>query len=94
MSEHSEAPTHPPHFEHNCGRCVYLGEAEWGGRVFDLYYCHQGHMIPTVIARASSNPHDYSSGMEMAEVDPVLFEARERAKARGLLAQDIEVSFE
>jgi len=84
MDPFSEPPSHAPHFEHDCPLCTYLGEAEYGDRVFDLYFCSQGHSVPTVIARGSDNPHDYTSGLALAEVDPLLREALERAKRRGL----------
>ncbi len=77
-----------PLYRHTCGRCVFLGTAEYDGRDYDLYFCKQGHMFPTVIARGSSDAHDYTSGMSLAVVDPVLREAYERARARELIPTD------
>ncbi len=90
--EFVEPPDHPPHYAHPCELCEYLGEAEWGGRVFDLYYCKQGHGAETVIARGGNAPHDYSSGLALAAIDPVLREAFERAKRRGFLPVDSVVN--
>lgn len=91
METFAEPPVYAPRFEHGCPLCTYLGFAEHEGRGFDLYYCSQGHELPTLIARASDNPHDYTSGMALAAVDPVLREALERAKRRGLVALDYNV---
>jgi len=81
-------PPDPPFFLHNCSRCTFLGTTEYEDRVYDLYYCAQGHLFPTVIARGSSNPHDYSSGLALAAIDPVLREAYERSKERGFIPMD------
>lgn len=74
-----------PNYEHDCINCTFLGTGEFAGRIYDLYFCKQGHLLPTVIARASGAPHDYSSGLELARVDPVLREAYERARRAGLV---------
>lgn len=80
-----EEPQNEPHYEHDCSECVYLGDAEFGGQLFDLYFCTQRPPLVTVIARRSSDPHDYTSGIALAAVDPVLAEALARAEARGLV---------
>jgi hypothetical protein len=46
-----------PQFEHDCEDCKFLGS--YDGR--DLYFCPGGG--PTIIARRSSDPPDYSSGL-------------------------------
>lgn len=76
-----------PLYEHDCSHCTFLGTGEYAGRAFDLYHCKQGHLVPTVIARASSSPHDYMSGMALAMFDPVLREALSRAHVRGLVSE-------
>lgn len=81
-----------PKYQHDCPLCSYLGVFEFGERTFDLYFCSQGHAFPTVIARGSSNPHDYSSGILLAQFDPPLYEALRRAKEAELVAQDVEVT--
>jgi hypothetical protein len=78
----------PPLYQHNCSRCVFLGTTDFDGREYDLYHCQQGHLFPTIIARGSSDPHDYTSGVALAAVDPVLREAYERSKQRGLIPMD------
>lgn len=78
-------PDERPLYDHDCSKCVFLGTGEHGSRVYDLYFCEQGHLVPTVIARASSDPHDYTSGFVLAFVDPVLREALERARKKGLV---------
>jgi hypothetical protein len=49
----------------------------------DLYHCKQGGM-PTVIARYGDDGPDYMSGMALADGNSIIFEARERAIAKGL----------
>jgi hypothetical protein len=77
-----------PIFRHDCERCVFLGTCQYEERDYDLYFCKQGHFFPTIIARGSSDPHDYTSGLALAAVDPVLREAYERSKERGFIAMD------
>jgi len=48
------------HFEHDCDVCKFLGHYQG----YDLYICPNG--TKTVIARASSVPSNYSSGMTFA----------------------------
>ena len=57
-----------PRYKHDCAACTFLGAH---GDV-DLYHCPQ-HGLPTLIARRSSNPSDYTSFM----ADRVRNEARE-----------------
>ena len=71
-----------PRFKHDCDRCVFLGEH----RAHDLYFCEACAGGPTVIARYGSEGKQYTSGLELAAVDPLLGEARRRASDRGLLA--------
>lgn len=52
-------------FQHDSDCCRFLGH----GLGHDLYYCHQ-HSLPTVIARHSSVPSDYESGMAAAKLVP------------------------
>lgn len=77
-----------PIYIHDCDHCTFLGTVEFEGREFDLYFCKQGHFVPTVIARGSSQPHDYTSGIQLAKVDPVLGEALARAQERNLVPRD------
>lgn len=73
--------TDTPSFEHDCPACTFLGRYQGA----DLYHCLiQGPRLPTVIARHSSSPPDYSSGLPAADYDERLHEARERARTRGL----------
>lgn len=82
-----------PLYEHDCDSCVYLGRhttvnehpfpsatVEW-----DLYYCKSE---PTVIARHSSEPSEYRSGLEIAKVCKVLGEAKRRAIGFDLIKED------
>jgi hypothetical protein len=87
-------PTESPLYRHNCSRCVFLGTTEFDGANYDLYYCAQGHLFPTIIARGSSDPHNYASGMALAAIDPVLREAYERSKQRGYIPVDNDPSDE
>lgn len=68
-------------YKHNCDKCVYLGTFNQ----FDLYYCNQEVLGPTVVARYGNLPHEYLSGLTMTDLP--LLEAKKRAKERGLLLQ-------
>ena len=68
-------------YAHDCDDCKPLGQ--FGGA--DLYYCDQQGAGPTVIARHSSTPSDYSSGLYFAKINPELREAKARAIKAGLL---------
>lgn len=74
-----------PLFTHDCPSCVYLGQHD----AHDLYYCAKQVGGPTVIARYSSDGPDYCSGMPFAVEGafgiPELFEAKQRAIAKGLI---------
>jgi hypothetical protein len=71
-------------FQHDCDACTYLGEF----RGQDLYFCDECSVGPTVIARYGSDGRQYTSGMELAAVDPLLGEAQRRALERGLMHAD------
>ena len=68
-------------YSHDCDDCKPLGQF---GEA-DLYYCDQQGIGPTVIARHSSIPSDYSSGLWFAEANHELREAKARAIKAGLL---------
>jgi hypothetical protein len=84
-SETVDAPYEGPQFVHDCSNCRFLGRF---GPV-DLYHCMQGGRMPTVIARYGHGGHQYISGMEGAEVDPDLAEAKRRAAEKGLQLRPI-----
>jgi len=50
-------------FDHDCVACIFLAHAKG----HDLYFCGEHHMGPTVIARYSSLPSKYMSGIRIAE---------------------------
>jgi hypothetical protein len=70
-----------PVYEHDCDECLFLGH--YGGA--DLYYCSQSGS-PTVLARFSSDPPNYTSGLAFAQTNVYLCEAKRRASRKGLLA--------
>lgn len=72
-----------PRYRHDCERCTWLGR--WHS--YDLYWCAQ-HPTPTVLARYGAGPY-YMSGLVFAEHCLPLWEARRRARARGLLVDEI-----
>jgi hypothetical protein len=84
----SEPEVEEPLYRHECSLCTFLGVTENNGRKYDLYFCLQGHLRPTVIARRSNAPHDYTSGIESVPHDPLLLEAFERAKRLDLIPKD------
>lgn len=55
-----------PVYKHDCSACQYLGHYE----TFDLYFCSQG-VGPTIVARKSAAPSDYSSGIALARSQPM-----------------------
>ncbi len=73
--------TTSPKFEHDCDLCTFLGEYQR----HDLYFCDKCTAGPTLIARYGSEGKQYTSGLELAAVDPLLAEARRRAIERGFL---------
>ena len=54
-----------PIYEHDCEQCKFLGNYELGKDKYDLYYCEQGAVQPTVIARYGEG-RLYMSGMAFA----------------------------
>lgn len=77
MLENPEVPT----FLHDCNDCVFLGHMLDS----DMYFCDMGNNEGyTVIARKSSVPEDYISGLEMAPYVPELDVALSLANALGL----------
>jgi len=68
-----------PRFKHDCDNCIFLGQY----KRFDLYV--HAEEPKTVIARRSSNPEDYKSGIEFISMDPALGTAYRRAKTRRLI---------
>lgn len=67
-------------YQHDCSRCSFLGQHEG----HDLYFCEQGGLLPTVIARYGSDGPDYTSGLGWFNI-PALVEAERRAKALGFI---------
>lgn len=72
-----------PRYQHDCSKCKPLGE--FGE--FDLYYCEtEVEKHPTVIARYGNEGHEYNSGLELADLNKPLGEAKRRAIKNGLLS--------
>lgn len=72
-------------FDHDCDRCVFLAH----GLEHDLYFCPIDVVRSTVIARSSSEPSDYQSGIPVARGLPdsePLGLAYRLAQEKGLLA--------
>lgn len=70
-----------PKFKHDCDRCNFLGRHEETDS--DLYYCRQYHKVPTLVARYSDDPVDYSSGLSFVATMPEIAEANRLAVAAG-----------
>lgn len=73
---------HIPHFEHDCEMCVFLGSLNGE----DLYF----HPFPnvTLVRRQGNEGWDYTSGLMLWSVDPIIGEAAKRAITLGLLTQE------
>ena len=84
-----------PLYKHDCNLCVYLGicidhsQKNEFQPLVDLYYHDAGN--PTVLARYSDEPGDYSSGLLFATSTHVLKEAYKRAKCHGLIRPEIDL---
>lgn len=48
-----------PIFEHDCDSCKYMGTH----MDHDMYFCPQGGLYPTVVARFGHEPDEYLSGI-------------------------------
>jgi len=78
---------------------VFLGSHEFEGKQYDLYFCDQNRLWPTVVSRWSSDGPDYESGLPVAKAierssgelesrtNHPLVEAKRRAKERGLITR-------
>lgn len=71
-----------PRYKHDCPQCKFLGHFNQ----FDLYFCEQ-LCGPTVIARKSDDPPDYTSGISFGIKNnrSELHEALVRALAAGYI---------
>lgn len=79
-----EVPEETPRFQHDCGKCVFLGRYHER----DLYFHpgeHPDGLSQTVVARYGDDGPSYTSGLFIADFEVSLHEAKERAIARGLL---------
>jgi hypothetical protein len=79
-----------PVYYHDCEHCVFLGH--YNGS--DLYYHDQGEV--TVIARYSSEPGDYSSGLMFGVSNtgsPELHKAYEIARSTGLIREEVDLYY-
>jgi hypothetical protein len=82
-----------PQFEHSCDRCVFLGQYIQTEKDFfnkyDLYFCSQHGLLPTVVARNGSKGTDLLYGLEPEKLrkEPALAEAKKRAIAKGLFRE-------
>lgn len=70
-----------PTFVHDCERCTFLGHE----RRHDLYFCTQGGIAKTIIARYGDDGPEYMSGLGLVDLEPVLMVAKQLAIKRGLL---------
>ena len=70
-------------YAHSCSCCTYLGP--WNE--YDLYFCEQCCIVPSVVARWGSDRLDYVSGLDEVtqSVTPHLREAKRRAEQLGLI---------
>lgn len=56
-----------PRFQHDCDRCVFLGAFSEENHNCDLYFCSQGGLGPTLLARYSDKGPDYVSGWNVGQ---------------------------
>lgn len=62
---------HKPQHIHDCDNCEFLGNVTIETRNYDLYYCEQGGLHPTFIARYGRY-EKYASGMILIDTHPAL----------------------
>ena len=70
-----------PKFIHDCAQCKFLAHKDG----HDLYFCEQNGFGPTVVARYGNDGSDYTSGLEGAQVDPIISNAKLLALRHGYL---------
>ena len=56
---------HKPIFKHDCNQCVFLANFIDTQNKYDLYFCKQGGILPTVIARYGNDGPEYTSGLNI-----------------------------
>lgn len=79
----------PPRYVHDCTCCTFLGHLAES----DLYVCTARQL--TVIARRSSSPADYVSGVGSSfGSNEALTQARLRAQSRGLVGYDLDLALQ
>jgi len=72
-----------PTYQHDCEKCIFLGW-EWDhikNKRVDLYYCDNE---PTLVARFSDSPEDYTSGINFCYTNRFI-------KAAKTLAEHLEL---
>lgn len=66
-----------PRYQHDCSACTFLGQHGDA----DLYHCPQ-HGLPTLVARLSSSPPDYTSFLaDLVRRDEMVFRGHALAEA-------------
>lgn len=73
-------PTH----RHDCESCVLLDSYYEDGKHYDLYFCKQGGIGDTVIARYGEN-EEYYSGLTFSSTNKHLKKAKELSEKLGFL---------
>ena len=77
-----------PKFKHDCEGCEFLATIQVmeidippkADCTYDLYYCPSPSRVPTLIARYGDGGAQYLSGVEFADVNPVMAFALVAAK--------------
>lgn len=76
-------------YTHDCESCIFLGDYEFDGTKYDLYFCSQMQFVPTVIARYGDEGSEYMSGLKFGETTDCmpLYEAKMRATNAGFITK-------
>lgn len=69
-----------PVFAHVCESCRFLGRVDGS----DLYFCDSGQR-KTIVARHSNEVGDYTSGLILDGVDPLITKGANIARERGYI---------
>ncbi len=81
------------YYRHDCKECTWLASIRLGpmANCYDLYFCVQTPLNPTVIARHGHSPPEYASGMAIAEQLPLTDQGTHKDALRiaWLIARDL-----
>lgn len=80
-----------PKYDHDCKKCVFLGNFTDDEIDYDLYVCsHEFPFIDTLIGRYSSDGPDYCSGVYFIKTIAPIGEAYKRSLEKGYILKKMD----